>query len=130
MRDGETYKLDEGNKIRGLDIFAWVLSAASPTQVKDKEFLRIRVNSDNKPLAVEFFTSMDDYLAGDVKALLDTTLNPLHLKDYYGYEQYIPRRLDNGNRMQGRVMLYRITHQDAALEFTLVDTEVQYKQLK
>lgn len=130
MREGQTYLLNEGDQIKGFDIAAWVLTAASPTQVKDKEFLRLRVNSDNKPMRVEFFTSMNDFIAGDVKALLNAELNPLHLKNYYGYEQYIPRRLDNSDRMQGRVMLYKIFHQEGGTEFTLVDTEVQYKVLK
>ena len=49
MRDGETFLLNEGDKIQGQDIIAEVLTAASPNQVKDKEFLRIRINSDNKP---------------------------------------------------------------------------------
>ena len=109
---------------------ASVLTAASPAQVNDKEFLRIRINADNKPTLVEFFTNMDDVDNEDAKAILDPTANPLALKDYYGFEQYVPRRIDNGDRMQGRVMLYRITHQGAGIDFTLVDTEIQFKQLK
>lgn len=130
MKDGVTYKLNEGNKISGLNIVAKILTSSAPTQVKDKEFLRIRINSDNKPTKVDFYTSMDEYLAGDIKSQLDTTTNPLALKDYQGFEQYIPRRLDNKNRVQGRVLLFEITHNEEDTEFTLIDVEVQYKVLK
>lgn len=130
MRQGRTFLLNDGDQINGIDVVASVLTAASPAQVNDKEFLRIRINADNKPTLVEFFTNMDDVDNEDAKAILDPTANPLALKDYYGFEQYVPRRIDNGDRMQGRVMLYRITHQGAGIDFTLVDTEIQFKQLK
>lgn len=130
MKNGETYILNSGNNIDDVDIVAWVLTAASPEQVSDKEFLRIRINSDNKPDRVDFYTSMDEFNDGTASAILDPTSNPLHLKDYFGFEQYIPRKVDGGNRMQGRVLLYKITHGDSTKDFTLVDTEIQYKTLK
>ncbi|MHA2065200.1 MAG: hypothetical protein ACXABY_12560 [Candidatus Thorarchaeota archaeon] len=130
MRNGQTFILNQGGTIGGADVFAWVLTAASPTQPSDKEFVRIRINSDNKPVLVEFYDSQDSYEADTPQCTLDPTVDPLQLKDYYGFEQYVPRRSDNRNRMQGRVMLYRISHNDSSTEFTLVDTEVQYKVLK
>lgn len=124
MKNGNTYTLNEGSKISGQDIVAKVLTAIAPAQIKDKEFLRIRVNSDNKPEEINFYTSFDEYESGDIKGVILKS----QLKDYLGYEQYIPRRIDNGNRVQSRVLLYEIKHSDET-EFTLVDVQVQYKLL-
>jgi hypothetical protein len=129
MRDGETYELNKGNIINGTRIKSYVITASSPSQPNEKEFSRIRINSDTKPTKVEFFTKLSEYEANTPIADLNTVINPLALKNYFGWEQYIPRRSDNTNRLQGRVMLYKIEY-DGDDEYALVDTVVQYKVLK
>ncbi len=124
MKNGNTYTLNEGTKISGQDVVAKVLTSIAPKQINDKEFLRIRVNSDYKPDEINFYTSFDQYESGDIKGVILKS----QLKNYLGYEQYIPRRNDNGNRVQSRVLLYEIKHSDET-EFTLVDVQVQYKLL-
>jgi len=129
MKNGEVYELNKGNVINGSPLDCFVITASSPKQPTDKEFTRIRINSDGKPTKVDFYTDMSQYEANTPVASLNTVTNPLALKNYYGWEQYIPRRSDNTNRLQGRMMLYKIDFEDSS-EFTLVDTEVQYKELK
>lgn len=129
MKNGEVYELNKGNIINGLPLDCYVITASSPSQPNDKEFSRIRINSDGKPTKVDFFTSMAEYEANTPVATLNTVTNPLALKNYYGWEQFIPRRSDNTNRLQGRMMLYKIEYEQPT-DFVLVDTVVQYKTLK
>jgi hypothetical protein len=130
MRDAETFLLDEGRIINGQQIEAFVIQASVPAQFKDKEFIRIRVNSDNKPVKVEFFNDLPQLLAGNVQAELDTVTNPLALKDYYGFEQFIPRKTAAPkNRMQGRLLIFKIIH-NLDEDFRVSTTDVQYKLLK
>ena len=97
--------------------------------ISDKEFIRIRVNSDNKPTKVEFFNDLQGLLIGDVKCELDTIANPLALKDYNGFEQYIPRQTISRDRMQGRLLIFKISH-NLDEDFKIITTDIQYKQLK
>jgi len=130
MRDMETYLLDEGRIINGELIDAFVIGASVPEQFRDKEFIRMRVNSDNKPVRIEFFNNLSQLLVDDVQAVLDTTTNPLALKDYYGFEQYIPRKTaPPRNRMQGRLLIFKIIH-NLDEDFRITSTDVQYKALK
>lgn len=130
MRDAETYELGVGRIINGELIEAFIVGASSIPQPRDKEFVRIRVNSDNKPVKIEFYDNTDQYVNDDVQAELDTTINPLALKNYYGFEQYIPRRIAAPyNRMQGRLLLFKIMH-NLDEDFKVISTEVQYKPLK
>ena len=130
MRDAETFLLDEGRIINGQQIEAFVIQASVPAQFKDKEFIRIRINSDNKPVKVEFFNDLPQLLAGNVQAELDTVTNPLALKDYYGFEQFIPRKTAAPkNRMQGRLLIFKIIH-NLDEDFRVSTTDVQYKLLK
>jgi hypothetical protein len=139
MRDMETYLLDEGRIINGELIEAHVIGSSSVysrssmnsySRTPDKEFVRIRVNSDTKPVRIEFFNDLNQLLSNNVQALLDTVANPLHLKNYYGYEQYIPRKTDTPfNRMQGRLLVFKIIH-NLDEDFRITSTDVQYKGLK
>lgn len=130
MRDMETFLLDEGRIINGAQIEAFVIQASVPVQYKDKEFIRIRINSDNKPVRVEFFNDLPQLLAGNVQAELNTVVNPLALKDYYGFEQFIPRKsIVPKNRMQGRLLVFKIIH-NLDEDFRVSTTDVQYKLLK
>jgi hypothetical protein len=130
MRDLQTFLLDEGRIINGSQINAFVIQASVPVQYKDKEFIRIRINSDNKPVKVEFFNDLPQLLAGNVQAELDTVTNPQALKDYYGFEQFIPRKTAAPkNRMQGRLLIFKIIH-NLDEDFRVSTTDVQYKLLK
>jgi hypothetical protein len=139
MRNFETFLLDEGRIINGELIDAHVISTSSVyarssmtaySRTPDKEFVRIRVNSDNKPVRIDFFNNLNQLLANDIQAFLDVNVNPLHLKDYYGYEQYIPRKTDAPhNRMQGRLLVFKIIH-NLDEDFLITSTDVQYKGLK
>ena len=128
-RNFKTFKLNEGYIINGQPIEFEVIGAASPDQAWEKEFMRIRVNSLQKPIDVQFFKEKN----GVIQCSLNSTLSPLYLKNYGGWAQWIPRIIDSVNsdrpRLQGRVVVYKIIH-NLASEFTLVDVGVQYKNLK
>ena len=132
-RDLETYELGKGFYINGALIEAAVTGLSAKEQPRDKEFVRIRINSDNKPQKVQFFNNMAQHDANQKQAELDTVATPGHLKNYYGFEQYIPRKLasvdSNTPRMQGRLLIFKIIH-NLQEDFKVIDTEVQYKALK
>jgi len=126
FRDLEAYELNEGLVISGSPIVFQADQVANPEQMWGKEFIRFRAASNVKPTRVEF----RDELGQAVQAELDPSQGALYLKDYDGFEQYIPRRLaGDRNRMQGRVLIYRIIH-DASEEFKIADSAIQYKKLK
>jgi hypothetical protein len=138
MRQMETYRLNEGRVISGEQVKAFLVQSCSvmnatkgrnSVDISDKEFIRIRVNSDNKPTKVEFFNDLQGLLIGDVKCELDTVANPLALKDYNGFEQYIPRQTTSRDRMQGRLLIFKISH-NLDEDFKIITTDIQYKQLK
>ena len=96
----------------------------------DKEFIRIRVNSNSKPEQVYFYDSYQDYINDNYTSLVDTVAIPLSMKNYYGYECYIPRHLVAPYyRQQGRTLLFKIVS-SADEEFLVASTGVQYKRLK
>jgi len=147
IKNSGTYLLDQGNQINGQDIISELVMASvgdvayennTPTdnRAMDKEFLRIRVNSNFEPTSIEFFNDFDQYTNGNTQSLIDTIANPLSLKDYYGYEGYIPRKTilnpldpEYKKRMQGRLLIYNIINiLDAG--FKITTTDVQYKKLK
>jgi hypothetical protein len=130
-RSFETYVLDEGYVINGEPVIFEVLSAASPEQEADKEFIRIRINSPEgqKPTRVEFYKEKN----GVVQCELDPSQGPLYLKDYRGYEQFINRINASVNpnrpRFQGRLIIFKIIH-TLASEFRIIDVSLIYKKLK
>jgi hypothetical protein len=138
LRDLETYHLDQGRIINGSLVEAYLIQASavvslttgfSKTNISDKEFIRIRINSDNKPTKVEFFDDLSQLIANNVQCEIDTIANPDALRDYYGFEHYIPRRTVNRNRMQGRLLIFKIIH-NLDEDFKVVTTDIQYKPLK
>lgn len=130
MRDLETYELNKGYIINGDPIMGVLMSCMSNPPFIDKEFVRIRINSDNKPVAVQFFNTLTQALNDDVQAELDTTTNALALKDYRGFEQYIPRKTAAPrNRMQGRIVIYKIIH-NLEEDFKIVTVGLQWKPIK
>ena len=130
MRNMQTYELNKGFILNGVPVEGFIIGGSSKEQFKDKEFVRIRINSDNKPTKVEFFNDISQVKSNEPQAVLDTATNPLALKDYYGFEQFIPRKTDAPNyRMQGRIVLYKIIH-NLEEDFKITDVGVQYKLLK
>lgn len=130
IKNGETYQLNQGYIINGSSIIFEVTSGISPDNW-DKEFARIRINTTSsiKPTRVEFYKKVD----GLIQCELDPSQGSLYVKDYRGFEQYIPRINASVNtvrpRLQGRLLIFKIIH-NLASEITLVDTSIFYKLLK
>lgn len=129
MKDGKVDITDEGLLINGVTINYNVLQACSPQPLTAKEFIRIFINSDNKPTRVLFYDKDENFLC----SLDEASKGPLYLKNYNNWEQFIPRKdlaVDpEQKRVQDRAMLFRIFHEEQE-EFRLISTEVQYKILK
>jgi hypothetical protein len=130
MKDAKTFELGIGNQIDETDMDCYVTGVSNADLYYDKEFIRIRVNSSSKPERVYFYKSYDDYLVDNFTNFVDTVAVPLSMKDYFGYECYIPRNaVAPYYRQQGRVMLFKIVS-SADEEFLVASTGVQYKKLK
>lgn len=129
-RDMQTFDLNKGYIMNGSPVVCEVLTGAAPEQIFDKEFIRVRINSSDKPTRVEFYKAVN----GPLQCAMDPSIQgPLYLKNYRGFEQYIPR-LDasvspSRLRFQQRLLVYKIIH-NLASAFTLVDSSIQYKKLK
>lgn len=130
MKDFVTYELGIGNLLDGENIQAELIGVSDAEIYFDKEFIRIRMNSNSKPDRVKFYDSYSQYLTGVPSSVVDSTLLSYAIKDYYGYECYIPRKsLSPFNRQQGRVMLFKIVSTEDE-NFLVTSTGVQYKNLK
>jgi hypothetical protein len=130
MKDAKTFQLGVGNQIDGQDMECYVSGVSNADLYYDKEFIRIRVNSNSKPEQVYFYESYEDYINDNYTNVIDTVAVPLSMKDYFGYECYIPRKaVAPFNRLQGRVVLFKIVS-SADEEFLVASTGVQYKKLK
>jgi hypothetical protein len=130
MKDGNTYLLGVGNQIDGVDIEASVAGLSNKDMFFDKEFIRIRVNSNFKPERIEFYDSVQDYYAGVPSSFVDAIVNPLSIKDYFGYECFIPRKtLAPHGRQQGRYVVFKVINSQDE-DFLIVNTGVTYKPLK
>jgi hypothetical protein len=131
MRDVKTYELGKGFVINGTNIVYEVTAPVAPKQFVDKEFIRVRINTGDevKPVKVEFYKKHD----GPVVARIDSSLGPLYLKKYRGWEGYVPRMLSSESperyRLQGRMILVKITH-DLPEDFRVIDVGIQYKEIK
>jgi hypothetical protein len=130
MKNTQTYELGIGNQIDGEDMEAYVSGASDKEIYFDKEFLRIRVNSNSKPDKVYFYDSYSDYIADNYSSVVDATANPIAIKNYFGYECYIPRKVVAPYyRQQGRVLLFKIVSTTDE-DFLVTSAGVQYKALK
>lgn len=129
VRDLQTYRLDQGYKINGKDIVFEVEQVSAPNQPEGKEALRIRINSSKKPTAVEFYDLEDNLMC----TLDQASKGPLYLKNYNGWEQFVPRKDQsynfNRDRVQDRLFIYKILH-NLAEDFHLTNTQFQIKALK
>jgi len=130
MKDAKTFQLGVGNQIDRQDMECYVTGVSNADLYYDKEFIRIRVNSNSKPEQVYFYESYEDYINDNFTNVIDTVAVPLSMKNYFGYECYIPRKaVAPFNRLQGRVVLFKIVS-SADEEFLVASTGVQYKKLK
>lgn len=129
MRDGETYKLQEGFLINGSPVIFEAETVSSMAPQKEKEFLKINVNSNKIPTRVEFKDGNDQILC----ALDQSIQGPLYLKKYDGYTQQIPRKdltvSPGRNRVQDRLLVYKIIH-NLGEDFVLKDSVVTFKLIK
>lgn len=130
VKNFETHEIHKGYLIDGNPIEFEVTQGASPEQFWEKEFIRVRINSplDQKPTKIEFFKK-----DGVVLCSIDATKGLLYVKNYGGWEAFIPRTdaLVNINRplLQDRLIFYKILH-TLASEFTLINSSIQHKLLK
>ncbi len=128
-RDLKTFELDKGFVINGSNIEMFLTQNTTPGRGAEMEFIKIQIDSDNKPTKVEFLD--EDY---NVLCKLDqASKGPLYLKDYDGWEQFIPRK-DSGvsvnrERIQSRLLIYKIFH-NLAEDFRVIESFVQYKKIK
>ena len=138
MRDGITFKLGQGNVVDGKIMVASVTGISTGKKGRfepdvlyhSKEFIRIRVNSNHKPNRILFFDDYENYINGVVSSVVDSDAISYSIKDYGGYECYIPRKtLPPNLRQQGRLVLFRIEN-DINDDFTVNATMVQFKVLK
>jgi len=130
MRNAQTFELGIGNTLFDGDITCYIAGVSDKDAYFDKEFIRIRVNSPSKPEQIYFYDSYDDYKTNNYSSVVDAVANPISIKDYYGYECYIPRKdLAPHYRQQGRVLIFKIVSTTDE-EFLVVSTGVQYKALK
>ncbi len=130
LRDLKTDTLNEGYVMNGGNIEYEAVQSHGPEPQADKEFIRIRINSSKKPTRVDFSKEVD----GQVVSWMDqATFGPNYLKNYGGYEQYIPSNnasVDpNKKRFQNRLIISSIKH-NLAEDFKLYDSGVQYKLIK
>jgi hypothetical protein len=136
MRSGQTYQLDKGfiinnQQIQGeIDLYT---TGGGQYQPISKEFWRIRINSNIKPTQVKIYQDADQLLIDDYICEISLPDDTLYLKDYDGYENYIPRqeikkdRVDD--RVQGRIMFAKILYNDNS-EFFITNVIVKFKPLK
>jgi hypothetical protein len=128
-RELQTWELDKGFVINGDNIEMFLTQNTTPARGVEMEFIKIQVDSDNKPTKVEFLD--EDY---NVLCKLDqASKGPLYLKDYSGWEQFIPRK-DVGasaerERIQSRLLIYKIFH-NLAEDFRVIESVVQFKKIK
>lgn len=130
MKNGVTYKLGVGNQIDGQNIECYLAGVSDAEIIYEKEFIRIRVNSNSKPSKIFFYNDYQSYVGDNYTNVVDADAVPLSIKDYHGYECYIPRRtLFPYYRQQGRVMIFKIVNETDE-DFFVTSTSVQYKELK
>jgi hypothetical protein len=125
-----TFELGIGNQINGEDMTCYLTGLSDAIIIADKEFIRIRVNSNSKPEQIYFYKSFNDYKSDTYDSVVDAVAIPLSIKNYFGYECYIPRSVVAPHyRNQGRVLIFKIVS-SADEEFLVTSTGVQYKALK
>ena len=134
QRLGSTYLLDTGYIQDGSNIQAWVLQVANPKEGYglNKEFLKIRVNSNNSPDTILFFQTFELYNSGTPHSQL--TGYPA-IKNYGSnvspsWEGWVPRGMNIPHyKNQGRYSIYQVFYAQPS-EFWISSVQVQAKVLK
>jgi hypothetical protein len=128
-RELQTWELDKGFVINGDNIEMFLTQNTTPARGVEMEFIKIQVDSDNKPTKVEFLDENYNVLC----KLDQASKGPLYLKDYSGWEQFIPRKdvaaSVNRERIQSRLLIYKIFH-NLAEDFRVIESVVQFKKIK
>jgi hypothetical protein len=124
-KNGEVYLLDRGRILNGELIEAHYIGVCVGVPGDAEEFIRIRVNSDNKPVKIRFYLTKEDAINDNFVCELDAA----QIKDRRGFEQYVPRQIQSRLRVQGRILFYRVIH-NLDEDFKVVTTQVQHKTLK
>lgn len=124
-KNGEVYLLDTGRILNGELIEANYIGVCVGAPGDAEEFIRIRVNSDNKPVKIRFYLTKQDAINDNFVCELDAA----QIKDRRGFEQYLPRQIQNRLRVQGRILFYRVIH-NLDEDFKVITTQVQHKTLK
>lgn len=131
MRDAQTYLLNQyGQGINGAPVVSILTGVSAKELPESKEFARVRISSNEKPMNIRFYNSKADYLADTNYSEINTLAVPLALKNYGAYEGFIPRKVTGARlRNQGREVIFKIT-QTGNTKFIIVDVEVGYSLLK
>ena len=128
VKNFEVHELHQGYLIDGNPIQFEVTQGASPEQFWEKEFIRVRLNSSEKPTKIEFFKK-----DGIVLCFTDSSRGILYVKNYGGWEAFIPRTdfsvNNNQPRVQDRLLFCKIIH-NLASDFTVINSSIQFKKLK
>lgn len=123
VRDLTTYHLHDGTQINALPITAYLLDVVSKGGLDTKEYVRLRINSDNSPTSIEIYNKKTDTFSGLNQSVIT------QFRNYGGFENYVPRNtLTDGNRMQGRSMVYKVIH-NLEEPFKIVTTQVTSKKI-
>ena len=127
FRDGQTYQLHTGYILNGEEIECSAEQVFNDSSHHGKEWIRVRAASDVQPTSIEFAQEFD----GDAVAIMDNaTFGQFFLKNYHGWEQYVPSKSAPPNdRIQGRNVFVRVKHKGET-PFLLSSLSVQYKVLK
>lgn len=122
--------LNEGFIINGEIIEAWITQVFSQEPYKDKEFMRIGVETGGRtgpmPTKIEFLNQQGAVIATMSQAAQGS---PNWLLRYDLWEQFIPRLPNDGDRIQNQLVIYKIFH-NLATDFKVVNTAIQFKVLK
>jgi hypothetical protein len=133
MRNMQTYELNKGFEMNGENIECHLIQRTSPSQPIEKEFIDFEVltgpRGTMKPTKVDFMDEKFNVLC----SLEESIQGPLYLKQYDGWRQFIPRKIESvdplRSRVQYRLLLYKIIH-NLAEDFKIVDSVIQYKPLR
>jgi hypothetical protein len=115
----ETYQLHYGNQINNQDILFEVENVSAPENDFDKEFKKFKVFSSFRPQTIEFFND---------EIVKQSELTSTQLKDYGGFEQFIPVNPTLRNRVQGMFLFYKI-NDSSGNKIKINKTTIQYKNL-
>lgn len=128
FRDAQYFELDKGDLIDGNVFEGYIVALFSPEHFADKEFIRIRINTrDGAPPEAADILKPDTLPKSEtvIGSIVKTGSNNVFL-NRRGYEQYLPRRTDNGNRYQNLFLRLKIR----IIDTHIINAGVQYKLIK